>query len=115
MTIFDYIKDIVVTKKGDLPLDSYVPFLVNRWLSFINPQVCQAINQLNTKILLEDKLLHYKLVLSLFPKMKYVPRINYIKKVKEEIEEEDQRIKILAENLEISKREATLLLSSFQK
>ena len=113
MTIFDYIKDIIVTKKGDLPLDSYVPFLVNRWLSFINPQVCQAINQLNTKILLEDKLLHYKLVLSLFPKMKYIPRINYIKKVKEEIEEEDQRIKILAENLEISKREATFLLSSF--
>lgn len=113
MTIFDYLKDIVVTKKGDLPLDGYVPFLVNRWLSFINPQVCEAINQLNTKILLEDKLLHYKLVLSLFPKMKYVPRINYIKKVKEEVEEEDQRIAILSENLEISKREATFLLSSF--
>lgn len=115
MTTFDYIKDIIVTKRGDLPLDGYAPFLINRFLSFINPQVCEAINQLNTKILLEDKLLHYKLVLSLFPKMKYVPRINYIKKVKEEIEEEDQRIKILAENLEISKREATLLLSSFQK
>lgn len=113
MTIFDYIKDIIVTKKGDLPLDGYVPFLVNRWLSFINPQVCEAINQLNTKILLEDKLLHYKLVLSLFPKMEYIPRINYIKKVKEEVEEEDQRIKILAENLEISKREAATLLSSF--
>ena len=113
MTIFDYLKDIIVTKKGDLALDGYVPFLVNRWLAFINPQICHAINQLNTKTLLEDKLLHYKLVLSLFPKMKYVPRINYIKKVKEETTEEDQRIKMLAENLEISKREAVILLSSF--
>jgi len=114
VTIFDYIKDIIVTKTGDLPLDDYVPFLINRFLSFINPQVCEAINQLNTKTLLEDKSLHYKLVSSLFPKMSYVPRINYVKKVKEETEEEeDQRIKILAENLEISKREAATLLSSF--
>lgn len=110
MTIFDYIKDIVVTKKGDLPLDDYVPFLINRWLSFINPDVCQAINQLNTKILLEDKLLHYKLVLSLFPRLKYVPKIKYVKKVKETVEE-NQRISIIAENLEMSEREATLLLS----
>jgi len=111
VTIFDYLKDIVVTKKGDLPLDNYVPFLINRWISFINPDVCQAINQLNTKTLLEDKSLHYKLVLSLFPKLKYVPKIKYIKKVKETKEEEDQRITILAENLEISKREAISLLS----
>jgi len=112
VTIFDYIKDIVVTKKGDLPLDGYVPFLVSRWLSFINPDVCQAINQLNTKTLLEDKLLHYKLMLSLFPKMKYAPKIKYIKKVKEQELEEDRRVKVLAENLEISKREALILLSS---
>ena len=112
MTIFDYIKDIIVTKKGDLPLDGYAPFLVSRWLSFINPDVCQAINQLNTKTLLEDKLLHYKLMLSLFPKMKYSPRIKYVKKLKIQELEEDERIKILAENLEISKREATLLISS---
>ena len=100
-----------MTKKGDLPLDGYVPFLISRWLSFINPDVCQVISQLNTKILLEDKLLHYKLMLSLFPKMKYAPRIKYVKKVKEQNLEEDERIKILAENLEISKREAVTLLS----
>lgn len=112
MTIFDYIKDITVTKKGDLPLDEYVPFLVSRWLSFINPDVCRAVNQLNTKTLLEDKLLHYKLMLSLFPKMKYSPRIKYVKKLKAQELEEDERIKILAENFEISKREAAFLISS---
>lgn len=112
MTIFDYLKDIVVTKKGDLPLDSYLPYLVSRWLSFINPEVCLLINQANTKTLLEDKSQHYKLMLSLFPRLKFVPKINYIKKVKETVEE-DQRVNVLAENLEISKREATFLLSPF--
>ena len=114
MTVFDYIKDIVVTKRGDLPLDEYVPFLVNRFLSFINPQVCEAINQLNTKTLLEDKSLDYKLMLSLFPKMSSVPFIKYVKKVQEEEQDEAQelKIKILAGNLEISKREARLLLGN---
>lgn len=113
MTIFDYLKDIVVTKKGNLPLDQYVPFLVNRWLSFLNPTVCEMISlSMNSKILLENKELHYKTVIALFPKMKYCPRINYIKKVKEEEEQdEDIRISILAQNLEISKREALLLVS----
>lgn len=110
MTIFDYIKDILVTKKGDLPLDNYVPYLVSRWLSFLNPQVGQMINQLNTKTLLEDKSLHYKLMLSLFPKMKYAPKINYIKKAKTEDEETDKFSKILAQSLELSEREALWLL-----
>ena len=111
MTIFDYLKDIIVTKRGDLPLDHYVPFLVNRWLSFINPTVCSVINQVNQKTLLEDKELHYKLLISLFPKMKYSPKINYIKKVKEDEKDEDVRIKIIAENFEISTREVIMLLS----
>ena len=112
MTIFDYIKDIVVTKKGNLSLDGYVPFLVNRWLSFINPTVCITINQVNTKSLLEDKELHYKTMISLFPKMKYCPKINYVKKVKEIKCEEDLKIKMMADKFEISKREVLLLLES---
>jgi hypothetical protein len=70
------------------------------------------INQINSKTLLEDKEMHYKMMLSLFPKMKYCPRINYIKKVKEDETEEDVRIKIIAQNYEISEREALFLLSS---
>ena len=112
MTIFDYIKDITVTKQGNLPLDQYMPFLVNRWLSFINPTVCSNINQINSKTLLEDKEMHYKMMLSLFPQMKYSPRINYIKKVKEDEKDEDIRIKVIAENFEISTREALFFVSS---
>jgi hypothetical protein len=110
VTIFDYIKDILVTKKGDLPLDNYVPFLVSRWLSFINPQVGEMINQLNTKTLLEDKSLHYKLMLSLFPKMKYAPKINYVKKLKSEDIEPDKLVKALAQHIELSEREVLWLL-----
>jgi hypothetical protein len=116
VTTFDYIKDIIITKRGDLPLDGYAPFLINRFLSFINPQVCEAVNQLNTKILLEDKLLHYKLMLSLFPKMSSVPYIKYVKKVQEEKDENQElktKIKVLAQNMELSEREVTTLLSSF--
>lgn len=111
VTIFDYLKDIVVFKRGNLPLDQYVPYLVTRWLSFINPTVASSLNSLNTKTLLEDKELHYKTMLSFFPKMKYMPRINYIKRVKEEETKENKLIGLLAERFEISKREAELLLS----
>lgn len=111
MTIFDYIKDIIVTKKGDLPLDQYVPYMVNRWLSFINPTVCSSINQVNSSVFLEDKELHYKTMISLFPKMKYCPKINYIKKVKEEATDEDSKIKVIAEAKEMSQKEVLLLMS----
>ena len=112
MTIFDYITDILVTKRGDLPLDQYTPYLVNRWLSFINPTVCEMINlNINSKVLLENKDLHYKTMLTLFPKIKYCPKINYIKKIKEDEEQkEDMKISVLAQNLEISKREAKFIL-----
>lgn len=111
MTIFDYIKDIAVTKKGNLPLNDYVPFLVNRWLSFINPTVCNFINSIsNNQTLLEDKEHHYKMLLCTFPKMKSLPRLSYIKKIKEESQTPNIKIKILAQNLEISEREASFIL-----
>jgi hypothetical protein len=111
VTIFDYIKDIAVTKKGNLPLNEYVPFLVNRWISFMNLTTCEYVNNiLNNKVLLEDKELHYKMLLCTFPKLKSLPRLNYIKKVKEDKEITDARIKVLAQNLEISEREAVAML-----
>jgi hypothetical protein len=43
--------------------------------------------------------------------MKYAPRITYIKKIKEDVVEEDKKIDILANNYELSKREVKQLLS----
>ena len=112
MTIFDYLQDILVTKKGDLQLEDYVPFLVNRWLSFINPVVCEGINQLNSKNLLENKQLHYKTALRMFPKMKHTPKIKYIKKITESEQDKAKTLQIIAQNFEIYEREDLLLLGS---
>lgn len=111
MTIFDYIKDIAVTKRGNLPLDEYVPFLVNRWISFMNPTVCEFVNQVvNNKVLIENKELHYKTLICTFPKLKSLPKLSYIKKVKEDDKQDNTRLRMLAQALEISEREALLFL-----
>ena len=109
MTIFDYIKDITTYKKGNLPLEGYIPFLINRWLAFISPQICGAINESTNTLGNIDKEQHYKLLLRLYPKSK-VPFIKYIKKVKEEKTKEDDKVTLLASNMEMSEREVKQLL-----
>ena len=107
MTIFDYLRDIVVDKTGSLSLDYYSPFIINRWISFINPSLCDAIGMFDQKTLLENKEMHYKAMISFFPKMKFVPKINYCKKIKDQTEnlEKSSLLKIKAEALELSIRE----------
>jgi hypothetical protein len=105
MTIFDYLKDIVSFKKGDLSLEGYVPFLINRWLSFLSPSSCFAINESVNSLGNIDKDIHYKLLISCFPKQKYMSKINYIKKVKIDKEDQDNKISILAKTMELSQKE----------
>ena len=107
--LFEYIKDITTYKKGNLPLDDYIPFLINRWLSFISPSTCGAVNESVNALGNIDKQQHYKLLLKLYPKSK-VPFISYVKKVKEEKTKEDDKVDMLACNMEMSKRETKLLL-----
>ena len=95
-----------------MPLDGYSPYIINRWISFIDPSFGELANYFNTKVFLEDKVLHYKTMISLLPKVRSVPKINYIKKFKDENTEEDRRIKIIAEQLEISQREAANIIES---
>lgn len=110
MTIFDYFKTIIVTKKEEKQLDHYLPYLVTRWLSFINPTICSFLNIINRQVFIENKEMHYKTLLCLFPRMKYTPRINYIKKIKEEKSEENKQAKVLAEQFELSTKEIENLL-----
>lgn len=115
MTIFDYLKDILVNKTGKLPLEQYTPYMINRWLSFVHPSVAETLaGCFGSQDLLLDKERHYKLMLSFFPKSKRLPNMQYIKKVKESQTTEDNRIKHIAEALEVSKREATNLVDSLQ-
>ena len=113
MTIFDYIKDITTYKKGNLPLDGYIPFLINRWLGFVSPQICGAINESVNSLGNIEKEQHYKLLLKLYPKSK-VPFIQYVKKVKEEKTEEDDKVSLLASNMELSQREIRQYLTTYQ-
>ena len=110
MTIFDYLGDILVKKKGDLPIEEYVPFLINRWLSFSSSEAANAINQTVNSFGNIDKNVHYKLLIAAFPKFNRMPMINYIKKVKLEKEEKDNKIELLASNMELSQREIKQLL-----
>jgi hypothetical protein len=110
VTIFDYLGDILVKKKGDLPVEEYVPFLINRWLSFSSNEAASAINQTVNSFGNIDKNIHYKLLISAFPKLSRMPRINYIKKVKIEKEEKDNKTELLAANMELSQREIKQLL-----
>lgn len=107
--LFEYIKDVTTYKRGNLPLDDYIPFLINRWLSFISPSACGAVNESVNSLGNISKEHHYKLLLKLYPKSK-VPFISYVKKVKEEKTKEDDKVETLASNMEMSKRETKLLL-----
>ena len=112
MTIFDYLKQIFIEKNSNVSLDHYVPYMVNRWLSFINPTVCETINQFNSKILLENKDLHYKTMLAAFPKLKTIPKIVYEKK--QSINPTDSEINInksIAQAMELSEREIESLFN----
>lgn len=109
MTIFDYIKDITTYKKGNLPLDGYIPFLINRWLSFVAPQTCSAINESVNTLGNISKEHHYKLLIKLYPKSK-IPFIQYVKRIKEEKTKEEDKTTLLASNMEMSKREVKQLL-----
>lgn len=113
MTIFDYIKDITVTKKGNLPLEEYQPFIITRWLSFVNPSFGSVLNTINNQDIMLDKKRHYQCLLAIIPKMKSPPYIRYVKKQKDDKKDVDNRISLLAERMEISQREASNILNEF--
>jgi hypothetical protein len=110
VNFFDHLKNLLVDKKEISSLDSYVPYMANRWISFISPSSCLAINESVNSLGNLDKDVHYKLILSAFPKQRYMPRIPYVKKVKENEKDKDPKIPILAKTLERSQKEIQDLL-----
>jgi hypothetical protein len=109
MNIFEHLKDILVTKKVPQIYDTYVPFLVTRWLSMISPPVCNILNETVNRYPCEKEI-HYKLLSCILPKQKYMSRIQYIKKLKKEDTDENKNIKTFAQNIEVSEREIKLML-----
>jgi len=84
---------------------AFVPFLLNRWLSFYSKDTPNFVNETLNKYsgLFDDKQQQYRLYYNLIPRLKY-KKISYIKKVKKD-KEDDTDIAIMAKNNNISVRE----------
>ena len=116
MTIFSYINDILYTKKGDL-LDNidnesqYNSYMINRWISMYSPQHATLVNLTSNRLypVLSTKELSYKFLLNVIPKSRPY-RINYIKKSKSEKTNKSDIVQMLANNLELSKREINVYI-----
>ncbi len=88
---------------------SFVPFLLNRWLTMYSKDTVGFTNETLNKycgIFDTDKQKTYRLYYNLIPRLKF-KRINYIKKVKKDkAEQEDlDQLKLIARNKNMSVRE----------
>jgi hypothetical protein len=114
MTIFDYLKSILFTKKDVITnIDDeteYNQYMVNRWCSMYSPEIATIINNTTNWLApaLNTKQVHYNFLKSIIPKLrnKHIP---YIKKVKVD-KQDEKNIELLASSLELSKREIKYLL-----
>ena len=109
MTIFDFINDVLFTKKNTMQsLDdesTFSPYMLNRWISMYSPAMAQDCNIINKYLgAFENKKDLFNLFIATFKKVPF-KRINYIKKYKEEKKEECEQLNLLAKSYELSKRE----------
>ena len=110
MTIFDYISDILFTKKKNLlntvdEESEFTPFLVNRWLSMYSTSVAQDCNIINKYLsIFESKKDLYSLFHAVFTKHPS-RKINYFKRKKSEKTEDDELVQRIAASKELSQRE----------
>lgn len=123
MKLFDFLKDIIYKKQGDLleDLDSkkeFQPYLIQRWLSMYSPDVSNAMNESTNRLwtIFGDKEDWYKSFLYLLPILKF-KKIEYIKKNKKEkneiLQKKEDTIKFLAKNHELSEREIRTYIDNF--
>lgn len=93
MTIFDYLNSILYSKKKiELNCDEesqFNSFMCNRWISFYSPELCHYVNETANRQISQfySKQDQYDYYFNVLPQLKF-KKINYIKKVKKD-EEED--------------------------
>ena len=111
MTIFDCLNDILFTKRGKLLRNvdeesEFNQYMINRWTSMYSPNMAILVNNTTNWLYstFETKQQFYKFVLSIFPKVGR-KRIHYIKKIKQDKEEELENLELIAQRLELSQRE----------
>jgi hypothetical protein len=108
-TIFDYIKDVLFTKKGTFTSThveslNFQPFMLQRWCSMASKDSTLILNETTNRwsLFFNDKDLIYKIMFTCLPKQKQ-KKVAYIKKSSNLSTEEDNNV---SNALEISKREA---------
>lgn len=110
--LFDILNWILKSKK-DLPENTFQSnFILNRWLSMASPEIAQIVNVTGnrwSKNIKDFSMLNF--YHSVLPK--FTKKIQYIKKGQKNIENEN--LKMLAENMEISTKDVLFLEKSLEE
>jgi hypothetical protein len=103
MNFFDILKSLLFDKKKEErpdadTLQSFTPYMINRWLSFYDKTKAVFVNETLNKFssIFDNKEDQYELYSNLIPRSKF-KRISYTKK-KKEVTEEDENIGVLSKN-----------------
>lgn len=111
--LFDYLSNILYDKQKELLEEDneFVPFLIQRWLSMHSGEVAYILNETTNRYwgAMGDKQDWYNMFITQLPKVKF-KKLQYIKKPKETNNKDEDTIKRLAENMELSQREVRLYL-----
>lgn len=118
MNFFDILKALLFDKKKEErpdadTLQSFTPYMVNRWLSFYDKAKAVFVNETLNRfsLIFDNKEDQYELYTNLIPRSKF-KRISYIKK-KKEATEEDENISIISKNHMLSKREVQMYVDLY--
>lgn len=110
MTIFDFISDVLFTKKKNLNSvdeeSDFSPYLLNRWISMYSPSQALISNIVNKYLTtFNNKSELYSFFIAMFDKCSS-KKIQYFKKVKQDKDNETaDNVALLAKNKELSTRE----------
>ena len=111
MNIFDLFKELffkikTVDCRNSEGMQLFIPFMINRWLSFYSKAQTLFVNECLNKYsnVIDDKMQMYNMYYNLIPKMHF-KKIPYVKKVKDNPEKEIEHLALIASNLNISTRE----------
>ena len=107
-TIFDFLNSILFSKKKrEINHDnnnSYIPYMINRWCSFHSKELANVINITTNRFTNLSKQEHFHFLKNFLPRYNF-SKIDYMKKNNNKEKEEDTSLTMLAQNLELSKRE----------
>lgn len=118
MNFFDILRILFFKKSNSADiincddLQSFTPYMINRWLSFYDNQRAIFVNETLNKFsgLYDEKSESFKFYSNLIPSLRF-KKINYIKKNKDKTtDKEDNKSAIIAHNNLISSREVEMYI-----